>query len=249
MQSLGEQFVHYPCLSHNLVEQECRTAPGPVEAGVQVGALGASSLEVNVAHLALLPKPVQTMTTEVLYWEIHKIEYPQKRTTWHSNSQKHHLQSLPAEPFYMHRWMSTQKRSSSSEWREAELLVAGCPGCGYWRGREAYLAKGCCQLPLTLHSEKKNIKHTILNWVNTKAMQCKGTRSVKVQHKMYRIQQIKQKTNMSVLLKKIISWIVCQHFKPTWSKISQILCVQIHLKLYACNQNHVHIAASSHSSE
>lgn len=86
--------------------------PGPVEVGVQVGAQEASSLEVNVAHLALLPKPVQRMLTEVLY----------------------------------------QMRCSSLVWREAEPLVVGCPGCGCWRGHEAYLVKGYCPPPLTLHS-------------------------------------------------------------------------------------------------
>ncbi len=55
--------------------------------------------------------------------------------------------------------MPTQTRSSSSGWREAEPQVVGCPGCGCWRGREAYLAKGYCQPRLTLHSENKDIKH------------------------------------------------------------------------------------------
>lgn len=70
MQKLA--FVCYLGLCHNFAEQECHTVPGPVEVGVQVGDQGASSLEVNVARLALLPKPVQRMTTEALYWEMHK---------------------------------------------------------------------------------------------------------------------------------------------------------------------------------
>lgn len=57
----------YLVLCRNLVEQECRTVPGPVEVEVQVEAQGASSLEVDVAHQELLPKPDQWMTTEVLY--------------------------------------------------------------------------------------------------------------------------------------------------------------------------------------
>lgn len=47
------------CLRRKLVEQECRTVQGPVEVEALVGAQGASSLEVNVARLGLLPKPVQ----------------------------------------------------------------------------------------------------------------------------------------------------------------------------------------------
>lgn len=62
-----EQSVQYLYLCNKLVEKECHIVPGPVEVGVQVGAQEASSLEVNVAHLALLPKPVQRMLTEVLY--------------------------------------------------------------------------------------------------------------------------------------------------------------------------------------
>lgn len=57
----------------------------------------------------------------------------------------------------------TQRWNSSSVWTEAEPLVMGCPGCGYWRGHEAYLVKGCCQPPLTLHSEKKDTTHIIIN--------------------------------------------------------------------------------------
>lgn len=59
--------VCYLSLCRNFVEQECHRVPGPVEVGVQVGDQGASSLEVNVAHLAPIPKQAQRMTTEVLY--------------------------------------------------------------------------------------------------------------------------------------------------------------------------------------
>lgn len=41
--------------------------PRPVEVEARVAAQGVSSLEVNVGHLAMLPKWVQWMTIEVLY--------------------------------------------------------------------------------------------------------------------------------------------------------------------------------------
>lgn len=58
--------------------------------------------------------------------------------------------------------ITTQRRRFSSIWRGAELLVVGCPGCGYWRVHEAYLAKGYCRPPPTLHSEREDVKHTIV---------------------------------------------------------------------------------------
>lgn len=39
--------------------------------------------------------------------------------------------------------------------KEAEPLVEGCPECGYWMVRVAYLVKEYCQLPQILHSERK----------------------------------------------------------------------------------------------
>ena len=49
------------------VGPECHKEPGPVEVGGQVEALEASSLEVSVGHLALLPTLAQRMMTEGLY--------------------------------------------------------------------------------------------------------------------------------------------------------------------------------------
>lgn len=51
----------------------------------------------------------------------------------------------------------------------------GCPGCGYWRGHEAYLVEGYCPPPLTLHSEKQDVTHDGKQRVNTKSEQSKGT--------------------------------------------------------------------------
>lgn len=39
----------------------------------------------------------------------------------------------------------------------------GCPGCGCWRGHEAYLVKGYCPPPLTLHSEKEDVTDKKVN--------------------------------------------------------------------------------------
>lgn len=58
----------------------------------------------------------------------------------------------------------TQKRSPSSGLKEAEPLVEGCPECGYWMVRVAYLVKEYCQLPQILHSERKeNINGVAVN--------------------------------------------------------------------------------------
>lgn len=76
---------------------------------------------------------------------------------------KCHIRSLTAETFTTHRMSLTQKWSSSSIWREAEPLVVGCPGCGYWMGHEACLVEGYCQPPPTLHSEKEEMSHNRVN--------------------------------------------------------------------------------------
>lgn len=60
----GKLAVSHLHLYRNRVEQ-VHTVPGPEEVGGQVEAQGASSLEVSVGHLALLPMLVRR--TMVLY--------------------------------------------------------------------------------------------------------------------------------------------------------------------------------------